>query len=106
MPWVERIGPDAVGCWEIHTTFSGAYELDISADAGASLRLVYDPDDGSDPALESGRSVLAWGSYDLLGGIRPGLKLGDQLLVVFHEERPNGLRLSLLTTMVTHIVGA
>jgi hypothetical protein len=98
---VMRIDADAVGVWEIETFADSPYRLTIPADGRASVTEL------GGVALEvdgEPMELLAWGRFDLVSGLAAGVVVGESLLLVLANPRPDGDFVAKVTPVVVHIL--
>jgi len=96
-----RIDPEAVGAWEIETFMAGAYRLEVPKDGRPTARELAMPGDdrNGDPV-----ELLAWGRFDELTGLGPGITVGQSMLLVLTTEIDRGTYATRVVGPVVHIL--
>jgi hypothetical protein len=108
---MDRIEPDATGTWDVITLSGARYRLAIPADGRASIvRVPQDqPAAGNWPKSAPMRhdnepiEVIAWGAWDQMNGLLPGVMVGDCMVLVLEPLGASGLATTRITTPVAMI---
>jgi len=108
---MDRIDPDATGTWDVITLSGARYRLDVPPDGRASIvRVPQDQPAAADwpPSASLRRDhrpieVVAWGSWDQLDGLQPGVIVGECMVLVLEPLGAAGLATTRITTPVAAI---
>lgn len=98
---IEEIEPGAVGRWVIVTIAGGVHVLNVPADGRATWTTVA-LGRGAPPAPVA-RELVAWGSYDVLSGMREGISVGESIVLVTEPLGPEGTATAVISSPVLSI---
>jgi hypothetical protein len=102
---VREIEPEAVGRWVIITLSGGVHVLDVPPDGRATWSTTaYRRRHGRlEPTGTKVWELVAWGSYDVLTGMREGITVGESVVFVTEPLSADGRATAAISTPVLSI---
>lgn len=102
---VQEIDSGAVGRWVIVTVTGGVHVLDVPPDGRATWSTTtYRTRAGKpEPAGTTVWELVAWGSYDVLTGMREGIAVGESVVFVTEPLKADGSATAAISTPVVSI---
>lgn len=102
---ITEIEAGAVGRWVIVTLTGGVHVLDVPPDGRATWSTTTYRTRGGKPQPAGTKvwELVAWGSYDVLTGMREGISVGESVVFVTEPLRPDGSATAAISTPVVSI---